>query len=127
MGGGAPMTSLRWAETCHTEPGVKSAARPSIMIQTAVVAVSVLIGFAGAASAQDWPTRPITLVVPFAAGGGIDVSARLQAQQIGEILGQTIVVENVGAAAGTIGSQRVAKAVPDGYTFLIGNSGTHAY
>ena len=76
---------------------------------------------------HDWPTRPITLVVPFTAGGGIDVSARIQAQRMGELLGQSIVVENVGAAAGTTGSQRVAKAAPDGYTMLIGNTGTHAY
>jgi tripartite-type tricarboxylate transporter receptor subunit TctC len=82
---------------------------------------------AGSAAAQDWPTRPITLVVPFTAGGGIDVSARIQAQQMGELLGQTIVVDNVGAAAGTIGTQRVAKAAPDGYTMLIGNTGTQAY
>src|SRR5205085_9780233 len=74
-----------------------------------------------------WPTRPITLVVPFAAGGGVDLSARLQAQRMGEILGQTIIVENIGAAAGMQGGQRVAKAPPDGYTFLIGNSGTHAF
>ena len=78
-------------------------------------------------AAQDWPTRPMTLVVPFAAGGGVDVSARIQAQRMGELLGQTIVVENVGAAAGMTGGQRVAKAAPDGYTFLIGNTGTHAY
>jgi tripartite-type tricarboxylate transporter receptor subunit TctC len=65
--------------------------------------------------------------VPFAAGGGVDASARLQALAMGEILGQTIVVENVGAAAGTIGSGRVAKAAPDGYTLLIGNSGTQVY
>ena len=82
---------------------------------------------AGSAAAQDWPTRPITLVVPFTAGGGIDVSARIQAQQMGELLGQSIVVDNVGAAAGTIGTQRVAKAAPDGYTMLIGNTGTQAY
>ena len=79
------------------------------------------------ANAQDWPTRTITLVIPFAAGGGIDASARLQALMLGEILGQTIVVENVGAAAGTIGSGRVSKAAPDGYTFMVGNSGTHVY
>jgi tripartite-type tricarboxylate transporter receptor subunit TctC len=82
---------------------------------------------AAPAGAQEWPARTITLIVPFAAGGGIDASARLQALVLGEILGQTIVVENVGAAAGTIGSARVAKAAPDGYTFLIGNSGTHVY
>ena len=65
--------------------------------------------------------------MPFAAGGGIDTSARIQAQRMSELLGQPIVVENVGAAAGTTGALRVAKAAPDGYTMLIGNSGTHAY
>jgi tripartite-type tricarboxylate transporter receptor subunit TctC len=79
------------------------------------------------AQAQDWPNRPITLIVPFSAGGGVDASARLQALVMGEILGQTIVVENVGAAAGTVGTSRVAKAAPDGYTMLIGNSGTQVY
>jgi tripartite-type tricarboxylate transporter receptor subunit TctC len=80
-----------------------------------------------AAAQQDWPNRNITLIIPFAPGGGIDSSGRLQALALGEILGQTIVVENVGAAAGTVGSARVAKAAPDGYTMLMGNSGTHAY
>jgi tripartite-type tricarboxylate transporter receptor subunit TctC len=94
---------------------------------TMVTALTGLFAGLGVATAQDWPTRPITLMVPFAAGGGIDTSARIQAQHMSELLGQTIVVENVGAAAGTTGSQRVAKAPPDGYTFLIGNSGTHAY
>jgi tripartite-type tricarboxylate transporter receptor subunit TctC len=93
----------------------------------ALAATATLAAFTTAASAQDWPTRPITLIVPFAAGGGVDASARLQALAIGEVLGQTIVVENVGAAAGTIGSGRVAKAAPDGYTMLIGNSGTQVY
>jgi tripartite-type tricarboxylate transporter receptor subunit TctC len=97
---------------------------PSIRT-TAVLAA--LMAFTGAAAAQDWPTRPITLVVPFAPGGGIDVSVRIQALHMGETLGQTIVVENVGGAAGTTGTLRVAKAAPDGYTMLIGNSGTHAY
>jgi tripartite-type tricarboxylate transporter receptor subunit TctC len=87
----------------------------------------VLTALAHGAAAQDWPTRPITLVVPFAAGGGVDVSARIQAQRMGELLGQSIVVENVGAAAGMAGGQRVAKAAPDGYTLLIANTGTHAF
>jgi tripartite-type tricarboxylate transporter receptor subunit TctC len=81
----------------------------------------------GEAAAQEWPTRPITLIVPFSAGGGVDVSARIQAQRMGELLGQSIIVENVGAAAGMAGGQRVAKAAPDGYTMLIGNTGTQAY
>ncbi len=97
------------------------------MQKTTIAAAAALWGLAGSAAAQDWPARPITLVVPFAAGGGIDVSARIQAQRMGEMLGQSIIVENVGAAAGTAGGQRVAKAAPDGYTLLIGNTGTHAY
>ena len=96
-------------------------------LRMTLAAVAALAAFPTMAPAQDWPTRPITLIVPFAAGGGVDASARLQALAIGEILGQTIVVENVGAAAGTIGSGRVAKAAPDGYTMLIGNSGTQVY
>jgi tripartite-type tricarboxylate transporter receptor subunit TctC len=101
------------------------------IMRTALAAAAVLTALTATASAQDaaanWPTRPITLIVPFAAGGGVDASARLQALVMGEILGQTIVIENVGAAAGTVGSARVAKAAPDGYTFLIGNSGTQVY
>lgn len=92
--------------------------------------LAALVAFAAwssLASAQEWPTKPITLIVPFSAGGGIDASARLQAATLSEILGQTIVVENIGAASGTVGSLRVAKAAPDGYTLLIGNTGTHAY
>lgn len=94
------------------------------------MAVGVLAGtqvIPAQVMAQDYPTKAITLVVPFAAGGGIDASARLQAQILGEILGQIMVVENVGGASGTIGSAKVANARPDGYTMLIGNSGTHAY
>lgn len=92
-------------------------------------AAVALAGMCALAEAQtpDWPTRPVTLIVPFTAGGGIDANARLQALVLGEILGQSVVVENVGAASGTVGSARVAKAAPDGYTLLIGNSGTHAY
>jgi putative tricarboxylic transport membrane protein len=92
-----------------------------------IFAAALLLALTAAAHAEEWPTRPITLVVPFAAGGGIDVSVRIQAQHMSEILGQTIVIENVGGAAGTTGTLRVAKAAPDGYTMVIGNSGTHAY
>jgi tripartite-type tricarboxylate transporter receptor subunit TctC len=98
-----------------------------MMLRIRTIAAALSIALAGAASAQDWPTRPITLVVPFAAGGGVDVSARIQAQHMSELLGQSIVVENIGAAAGMAGGLRVAKAPPDGYTLLIGNSGTHAF
>jgi tripartite-type tricarboxylate transporter receptor subunit TctC len=86
-----------------------------------------MLALASPSFAEDWPTRPITLIVPFAAGGGVDVSARIQAQRMSELLGQAIVVENMGGAGGMSGAQRVARADPDGYMMLIGNSGTQAY
>jgi tripartite-type tricarboxylate transporter receptor subunit TctC len=89
-------------------------------------AAAMMIAFAGHAAAQDWPTRPITLIVPFAAGGGIDVSARIQALRMGELLGPSIVVENVGAASGMDVGQRDAKAEPDVYTLIIVKYSTHA-
>jgi tripartite-type tricarboxylate transporter receptor subunit TctC len=92
------------------------------------VAATILVALASpSAVAQDWPTRPMTLVIPFAAGGGIDASARIQAQHMSELLKQPIIAENIGAAAGMAGSLTVAKAPPDGYRFLIGNTGTLAY
>jgi tripartite-type tricarboxylate transporter receptor subunit TctC len=97
------------------------------MQKTVFAAAAALLALTGAVPAQDWPARPITMIIPFAPGGGIDGSGRIQAQRMGELLKQTIVVENIGAAAGTVGSARVAKAAPDGYTFLMGNTGTHAY
>ncbi|MEA2934106.1 MAG: hypothetical protein QOD74_752 [Variibacter sp.] len=78
------------------------------------------------ASAQAYPTRPVTMIIPFAAGGPTDVLGRVVAQRMGEILGQQVVVENVGGAGGMTGSQRVAQAQPDGYTFVLGTVGTHA-
>src|SRR3981081_1253577 len=110
------------AQGASVRPGKESSMR-----MTMIYAAAVTIALSGHIAAQDWPSRPITLIVPFARGGGIDVSARIQALRMGELLGQSIVVENVGAAAGMVGGQRVAKAEPDGYTFLIGNTGTHAY
>ena len=98
------------------------------MFRTSVVAAFVgMLAVIAPSFAEDWPTRPITLIVPFAAGGGVDVSARIQAQRMSELLGQAIVVENMGGAGGMSGAQRVARADPDGYMMLIGNSGTQAY
>ena len=77
------------------------------------------------AQAQDYPTRPITVVVPFPAGGPSDVVARIVTEHMGRTLGQTMVIENVGGAGGTIGSGRVAAAAPDGYTLLAGSMGSH--
>jgi len=89
----------------------------AVFQQMKFLILAAWIALTGTAAAQGWPTRPITLIVPFAPSGGVDVSARIQAQQMGELLGQPIVTENLGAAAGMVGSARVAKAEPDGYTF----------
>jgi tripartite-type tricarboxylate transporter receptor subunit TctC len=98
------------------------------MPRTLLATVAALLALTGVISAQDWPAqRVITMIIPFAPGGGVDASGRIQAQRMGELLKQTIIVENIGAGAGTVGSQRVAKATPDGYTMLMGNTGTHAY
>jgi tripartite-type tricarboxylate transporter receptor subunit TctC len=97
------------------------------VLRLILAAGAVGVPAASPGAAQEWPTRPITLVVPFSPGGGVDISARLQAQAIGDLLGQTIVVENIGGGAGMTAGVRVAHAAPDGYTFMIGNSGTHAF
>ncbi|WP_445206918.1 Bug family tripartite tricarboxylate transporter substrate binding protein [Aminobacter sp. Piv2-1] len=78
------------------------------------------------ATAQQFPDRPVTLVVPFAAGGSTDVVARIIAQKMSDDLGQQVVVENVAGAGGNIGADRVARAEPDGYTILMGTVATHA-
>jgi tripartite-type tricarboxylate transporter receptor subunit TctC len=93
-----------------------------------IAAIAALLAAAPAAApAQDWPNRPVTLIVPFAAGGAFDVMARVFTPHLTQILGQQVIVENVGAAAGIVGTSRVAKATPDGYTVLFGTVGTHAY
>jgi tripartite-type tricarboxylate transporter receptor subunit TctC len=80
-----------------------------------------------AAHAQAYPSRPITMVVPFAAGGAFDVTARIIGARMSEILGQQIIIENITGAAGIIGVNRVVNAAPDGYTLLFGSIGTHSY
>jgi tripartite-type tricarboxylate transporter receptor subunit TctC len=89
-----------------------------------LVAVSALLG--GAASAQTYPARPITMVVPFAAGGATDAIARILTDPLSHDLGQQIVIETVGGAGGMIGSARVARAAPDGYTILLHQVGLAA-
>ena len=95
------------------------------LVPTAIAAGLTLL--AGAAHAQEWPMRPVTMVVPFAAGGPIDFAARLVGPRLSEALGQQVIVENIGGAGGMTGANRVAKAAPDGYTFLFGNQGTHTF
>ncbi len=88
-----------------------------------LLALAIPVG----ASAQELPNRPLTLVVPFAAGGPSDVAGRILAQGMTEVLGQPVVVENPAGAGGTVGSLRVSKSPPDGSQFVLGNSGTHGW
>jgi tripartite-type tricarboxylate transporter receptor subunit TctC len=94
---------------------------------TRLLAAALLAALTGVASAtaQTYPSRPITMVVPYSAGGPTDTIARIMAEKIRGSLGQTIIVENVTGAAGTIGVGKVARAAPDGYTISIGHWGTH--
>ena len=91
-------------------------------VVSALVAVVALI-LTGAAKAEDWPTRPITMVNPFAAGGPNEAGAAVRAAH-GRNLGQSVIIENIGGAGGMNGADRVAKAAPDGYTFLLGTVGS---
>jgi tripartite-type tricarboxylate transporter receptor subunit TctC len=90
----------------------------------AAIALTVWAGLA-AAQAQTYPSRPITIIVPFAPGGSTDVVARIMAERMRPLLGQPLVVENIGGAAGSIAVGRVARAAPDGYTIDIGQWDTH--
>ena len=90
-------------------------------MKRALSMLGVLLLAIGAAAAQTYPSRPITMVVPFGAGGPTDALARIVAQRMSATLGQQIVIENVTGASGTIGVGRVARAAPDGYTIVLGN------
>jgi tripartite-type tricarboxylate transporter receptor subunit TctC len=90
-----------------------------------VFALVATLGINSVASAQTYPSRPITMVVPFAAGGPVDTVARILADPMRRTLGQTVVVDNTTGAAGTIGVGRVARAAPDGHTVSIGHWSTH--
>lgn len=90
------------------------------------VAAFLALALAAPARAEDFPTRPITLIVPFAAGGTSDVIARLAAEHMGRALGKNLVNENTPGAGGSTALSRAARATPDGYTIAIGNSGTNA-
>lgn len=96
------------------------------LIQVCVQAFAALLFAAPLAHAQDFPTRPIMLVVPYTAGGGNDAMARIVAEKMSKTLGQQIVIENRGGAGGTIATRAVAKSAPDGYTLVLGGTGTLA-
>lgn len=92
----------------------------------AAFAAAMFVASATPAMAQDYPNRPVTMIIPFAAGGPTDILGRVVAARMSEVLGQQVVVENVGGAGGMTGSERVANAAPDGYQFVLGTVGTHA-
>src|SRR5258707_9787303 len=91
-------------------------------MRKAIGAAAVALLLTPLASAQDWPNRPVTMVVPYAAGGPVDTLGRILAARLSEVLGQQVVVENVAGAGGMTGASRVAKASPDGYTVLLSGS-----
>jgi tripartite-type tricarboxylate transporter receptor subunit TctC len=101
------------------------------MVMKSVVAAALALLLSAPASAQDsataWPTRPITMVVPFPAGGPVDLVARLLSQRLTESLGQPVIVENMGGAGGMTGAARVAKSPPDGSMFVFGTQGSHTF
>ena len=90
----------------------------------ALLVVAVTLGVASPGTAQNYPTRPITLIVPYPPGGGVDAMARVAGDKLSVALGQQVVVDNRGGAGGNIGTRAVAKAAPDGYTLLLGHTGT---
>jgi tripartite-type tricarboxylate transporter receptor subunit TctC len=96
------------------------------MMKLAAAVAATLVAGVVPTLAQQYPQRPITLIVPFAAGGPTDVLARVLGQHMSQTLGQSIVVEDVTGAGGTLGSAKAARAAPDGYTLVMGNIGTHA-
>lgn len=97
------------------------------MVRKIILAAFAATIVVGAACADNWPDRPVTMVVPFAAGGPTDVVGRIMAQALGDVLKKQVVVENVGGAGGMVGAERVATAQPDGYELLLGTVGTQAY
>jgi tripartite-type tricarboxylate transporter receptor subunit TctC len=96
------------------------------MLRSILLALCAIIGLAASSHAQDWPARPIRVIVPFGAGGTTDLTARLLAPQMTQRLGQPWVVENRPGAGGNLGSEACAKSPPDGYTLCIGTISSHA-
>jgi tripartite-type tricarboxylate transporter receptor subunit TctC len=102
------------------------------MIRSAVTIGAIGLGLAlnaldaASAGAQDWPIRPVTIVIPVAAGSGGDIVGRILAPYISELLGRPVIVENVGGAGGSTAASRVARAAPDGYQIVLGTAGTYS-
>jgi tripartite-type tricarboxylate transporter receptor subunit TctC len=99
---------------------------PKDLILLAMAMVTTGMVMTGPCLAEDWPVRPVTMVVTFAAGSGDDLLARIISPRLSQLLGQQVVIENVGGAGGMTGANRVARALPDGYQFVLGGTGTFA-
>ena len=95
-------------------------------LASAIAVLALAMTGASPATAQAYPSRPVTIIVPFAAGGTTDVIARILGEHMSRTLGQQFIVENVVGAGGTTGSIRAMRATPDGYTIELANMGTHA-
>ena len=94
---------------------------------SAALAVCLIGNLPQQAQAQEFPSRPLSMVVAAAAGGPIDVFGRIMAERMGQVLGKSVIIENVGGAGGMLGGQRAAKAEPDGHTFILGTIATHTF
>src|SRR5262249_15348479 len=123
-----PSLSAPWLQRWRRMPGRGRNAEPrrTAMMRGISVALATcgLLAASGPVVGQDYPTRPITLVVPFPAGGSASIAARSVADKMSETLGQQIVIENRGGAGGTVATRAVAKVAPDGYTILMASSAT---
>jgi len=98
---------------------------PGQKISAALWGLAISLGFVGGAPGQAYPSRPVTLIVPYAAGGSSDTIARILAEGMRPSLGQPVIIENVAGASGSIGTGRVARAAADGYTIGLGGPTTH--
>jgi len=96
------------------------------MLVAAAAIGALACGASAPAQVQDWPTRPLTMMVPFAAGGPVDVLGRILAQHLSQVLGKQVIIDNVPGGGGMVGSLKVSQAAPDGYQFVLGSIGTHA-
>jgi tripartite-type tricarboxylate transporter receptor subunit TctC len=127
--GGMPRARCRSAASPHPalprKRGRGEAGRALARWVAAFLCLGASVDRITVAAADDWPNKPVKLIVPFPAGGGTDVVSRIVANALGEALGQPVVVDNRGGAGGTLGSDLVAKAAPDGYTIGMATSSTH--
>jgi tripartite-type tricarboxylate transporter receptor subunit TctC len=96
------------------------------ILKTCIAAAASVVALGAAAQAGDYPNRPVRMIVPFTPGGSTDILARTIGEQLTKAWGQTVIIENVPGAGGSLGADRVAKAAPDGYTLLMGHIGTLA-